>query len=522
MTESSGNNRQVMSQLLDRPASPSSTASLRTDTLADSVLILLTMMVVQRLVGFCRAILFCRWLDPEQLGQWDMAFGFLMLAGPLSVLALTSSFGRYVEYYRQRRQLRVLLRRAAVACLGLALTAVAVLNVLPSWFSQLIFGTPERIRLVGLLSLTLLAVIAFNYFVDLFNALRNVRLIAGLQLFNGLTFASLGVALLLSWHCTTESVVLAYGGACTLSALGGAWWLVRRWHALPEDGPPPPHRELWAKLLSFTTWVWITSLLANLFDIADRYMIVHCSSCSPTEALSQVGNYHSSRVVPLLLVSVATLLGSMLTPHLSHDWEAGRRDLVVKRLNLFMKLIGFLLCLGAAVVLFAAPLLFGVAFQGKFAGGLTVLPWTLTYCIWFGMWNIAQNYLWCAEKARFGTVALFVGLVANIVLNSLLLPRWGLLGAVLATATANLVTLFLILTINRHFGFAIDWGTRTILAVPTVIWLGPWVTLLVLVGVVLETLAADRLLSVEEKRQLREGWLHYRQRFANLRAAFKA
>ncbi len=43
-------------------------ATLRTDTLADSVLILLLLMVVQRLIGFCRAVLFCRWLDP---GSWD-------------------------------------------------------------------------------------------------------------------------------------------------------------------------------------------------------------------------------------------------------------------------------------------------------------------------------------------------------------------------------------------------------------------------------------------------------------------
>jgi O-antigen/teichoic acid export membrane protein len=505
-----------MSQSCTASELPTSAAPLRTDTLADSVLILLALMVVQRLVGFCRAILFCRWLDPAQLGQWDMVFGFLMLAGPLSVVALTSSFGRYVEYYRQRRQLRVLLRRTAVACAALAAVTMALLQLLPGWFSELIFATPDKTRLVGLVSLSLLMVIAFNYFVDLFNALRNVRLIAGLQLINSLVFAALGVGLLLGWRCAAESVVLAYGGACLASSLVGIWWLSRRWHALPEDGPPPAHRELWTKLLSFTTWVWVTSLLANLFDIADRYMIVHFSSASSTEALAQVGHYHSSRVVPLLLVSVATLLGSMLTPHLSHDWELGRRDLVVRRLNLFMKLTGFLLCVGALVVLAAAPLLFGVAFRGKFAGGLAVLPWTLTYCIWFGMWSIAQNYLWCAEKARLGTVALLVGLLTNVGLNCLLLPRLGLLGAVLATAAANLLTLVLILALTRRLGFRIDRGTCVILAVPVVISLGPWAILVVLLAIVVAALTTDQLLSADEKHELLDSWGDYRRRLLSL------
>ena len=53
------------------------------DTLADSVLILLAMTAVQRLVGFVRAVMFCRWLSPDQLGLWDMAFSFLLVAAPV-------------------------------------------------------------------------------------------------------------------------------------------------------------------------------------------------------------------------------------------------------------------------------------------------------------------------------------------------------------------------------------------------------------------------------------------------------
>ena len=53
---------------------------LRTDTLAASVVILLLATVVQRSVGFGRGVLFCRWLSPETLGEWEMAYSFLLLA----------------------------------------------------------------------------------------------------------------------------------------------------------------------------------------------------------------------------------------------------------------------------------------------------------------------------------------------------------------------------------------------------------------------------------------------------------
>ena len=70
--------------------------------------------------------------------------------------------------------------------------------------------------------------------------------------------------------------------------------------------------------------MWVTNLLTNLFEVIDRFMIVHHSGWPSEEALRQVGNYHSSRILPLLFVSVAVMLGSMITPHLSVDWEIGQ------------------------------------------------------------------------------------------------------------------------------------------------------------------------------------------------------
>ena len=51
--------------------------------------------------------------------------------------------------------------------------------------------------------------------------------------------------------------------------------------------------------------------------------------------------------------SIAVTLGAMITPHLSHDWEAGRRELVAARLRLFLKLFGF--AIYAAAVDSTAP-----------------------------------------------------------------------------------------------------------------------------------------------------------------------
>jgi O-antigen/teichoic acid export membrane protein len=485
----------------------------RTDSLVHSVVLWLALMAVQRAVGFLRAILFCRWLDVGQLGLWDMTFGFLMLAGPLAMLALPGTFGRYAEYYRLRGQLRPFLARTAAACILLTLAAVTLIVLFRDEFSRLIFGSSRQTELVILTAGVLIAVAAYNYFISLLTALRIVRLAATMEFLNGVLFAALGIGLLLTWRCDSASVVMAYGGSCLLSIAAVSWQVKAAWKSSPADIEPLPRRSMWSKLIPFAAWILSINMLTNLFGIADRYMIIHFATGPVEERLALVGQYYSSRVLPLLLVSVASMMATVLLPHLCHDWESGRRDQVARRLNLFLKLLAFGLMAASGAVLFVAPWLFGVAFQGKFAAGMAVLPWTLAYCVCFGVAVVAQQYLWCAERASLVGLALGAGLAVNIALNLALLPRLGLLGAVLAASAANLIALVLILVFARLAGFQIHRGLWIILGLAPAICLGPWVTLGVLLVIALETIRSDKLLTREEKHQLSESIKHYWSNF---------
>ena len=479
------------------------------DSLALGVVVLLASTVLQRAVGFAREVCFCRWLSPEQLGQWDMAFGFLMLAGPLLVISLPGTFGRYADRFRQAGQLRSFVLRTAGFCAVVAAPSLLAIAAFRGWFSYLVFGSRDHQGLVVLLAVGLLFVIAFNFLVCLFTALRNMKVVSLVELANSVFFGVLGIALLCCGPRTAGTMVAAYSGACLLCVLGSLVWLARTWRSFPAETTRMPHRELWARMLPLAAWIMVINLLWNLFDVVDRYMIVHLMPGSPGEALAEVGNYRSSRVLPLLLSSITGMIAGALLPHLSHDWEAGRRQRVSDRLNLFLKIWAVLLTAGAAAVLWIAPELFRIGFQSKFAGGLQVLPLTLTYCTWFGLSMLLQTYLWCAERASAASLAALLGVLVNVALNLLWLPRMGLPGAVLATTVANAVALGLMVVVSRRYGFRLHGGTLVGLLLPISIPLGPWVVLMALAAVVAETLVADRYLTREEKKEIGAGLGHY-------------
>lgn len=478
--------------------------ALRPDTLSSSILILLTVAVVQRSIGFGRGVLFCRWLGAEALGHWEMAYGFLLLAAPVAVLGLPGSFGRYLTRFRDAGQLRVFLGRTTCWTLLLGSVAVAALIAWRGAFAHLVFGDPARSGMMVALALCLGAVIAHHFLEAVFAGMRLFRIVSTMHFCQSMLFAAIALTLIACWRPDALAVIVAYGAACAVSVAGVLLWSSVRIGSPPDAGPTPPHREFWPPLMRFAIWVWVTALLSNLFSVIDRYMIVHCGRFTAEEALVQVGNYHASTLVPVLLVSVANVLVGAMTPHLSHDWESGRRGDVSRQLNLALKVMPLVMLAAGVAVLAINPLLFGMIFDGQYAEGRAVAPWTLATCLWFALLLVAQTYVWCAEKSRLAAGPLAVGLVVNVALNVMLLPIYGLLGAVVATGIATLVTLAGQLWINHRLGMRLSPGLLLLAISPLGLTAGIGPAVATLAVCVIGLLSTELLLTRAELRTLLE------------------
>lgn len=478
-------------------------ASGQGDSLVLGVSAMLLLTVVQRGVGFVRNLLFCRYLDEAELGLWSLAFSFLVLAAPLAVLGLPGSFGRYVEVYRQRRQLRTFLIRTATVSGLLGLAAMLLVVCSPPGLAHLVFNDSGQTVLLAVSGLALGAVVAFNFLTELLTSLRRFRLASMLQFIQGMSFTALGVAAVaFSSQSGAAAVAGAYGLACVVGIACVAPSLRAAWRELPEDGARLGHGEMWSRLLPFAAWVWVVNLLANLFEVADRAILVHFSQAAAEASQALVGQYHSSRVVPQLLVSLAAMLSGVLLPYLSRDWEKGERANVARRVNLALKLTAISFSLAAAATLAVSPLLFDWLLAGRYASGQAILPWALAAAIWFSLATVAQDYLWCAEKARLGAAAFLVGLVVNVGLGILLTGKFGLFGAMAASAAANLLLMAVVYGLCRRAGMRVDSGVWLISALPLAVGFGLWAALAALGLSAVVAWRSEILLTKDEKPRL--------------------
>ena len=441
-------------------------------------------------------------MSDQQLGQWSMIYSYLMLLAPLAVLGLPGCFGKYSEHYRQRGQLLTFIRRVAIVSGLMTGLMVATLGLFPRQAAWVLFRDTTQVNLVGWIVVALVFVTVSNFLTSLMESLRQVRAVTLMRFLTGMVFAAAGVGLLLVTSWGAGAATLGFAIACCAGVIPAVWVLVKYRDGLANTGDLLTNATMWKRIAPFAAWMWASNLLINLFEVSDRYMLIHWSSSTADLAQSAVGQYHSGRVVPLLLVSVAAVLGGVLMPYMSEAWESEQRDRAKRQLNWTIKLVALTFTAGGMLVLLLSPLLFGWVLQGRYNDGLAVLPMTLVYCIWFSLHTVGQDYLWVAEKGKWAAVATGAGLLVNIGLNMALIPVWGLPGAVLATAGGNLVIVLTLFALNRRWGCETDAGIWLAPAIPLLLLAGVWLALL---GLLLLTFACVRtnwVFSQQEKQDL--------------------
>jgi O-antigen/teichoic acid export membrane protein len=304
-----------------------------------------------------------------------------------------------------------------------------------------------------------------HYLEALFSAFRKFSIVSTMHFCQSISFAVISLTLICWWRSAAESIIIGYGTACLISVIAIGIWKVP---AVLADAPTDngiPTRDF-MPYLRFAFWVWLINLFCHLFGVIDKYMFLYYSGLSNSESLQLLGDYHASRVIPILFLSVADLLGGAVMPYLSHDWELGRRQKVSDMVNSVLKVAAFVMLAGGVVVLWIAPLLFHYVFQGRLDRGLQVMPWTMTYCVWYSLLLVAQNYAWCAEKAKLAILPLIAGLLANVAIDLCLIPTWGLLGAVVGTTVATGIATATLYWINRAAGMQLQRGMLLLSAAP--------------------------------------------------------
>lgn len=178
--------------------------------------------------------------------------------------------------------------------------------------------------------------------------------------------------------------------------------------------------------------LFIPVIAVSIFNVMDKIMLGELSS------MAEVGYYGNTEKLMRIPLGIITALGTVMMPYMSHMVSSGdieRSKKTIERSMVFIMCLGCGLAGGlAGVGKVFAPIFFGDEFVKCGMLVIFISPTVLSLS-WANV--IRMQYLIPNGMDREFTVSTIIGAVVNLVINILLIPKMGALGAIIGTVCAE-------------------------------------------------------------------------------------
>lgn len=194
------------------------------------------------------------------------------------------------------------------------------------------------------------------------------------------------------------------------------------------------HREWWPKLIKFGAPLIFSGLAMYALHTTDRWFIIH---------------YHGQSALGIYAV------GAKFVILISFAIDAFRRawwPIAMDALNrpdgpeLFRTVSRLYLGLGVVCVVmltFLSPLLIKILSAHNYHSGYPIIGILSWHSIFYGFYMIVAVGIWKREKTFLAPIAMGVAVLINIVLDFYLVPKFGGMGAAIATSLSFFIWVFI-------------------------------------------------------------------------------
>lgn len=428
---------------------PRSLASLRQDRLAISLSRASGVSMAVRLIGlglsFLSQLALSRMLGVAQYGSYVIALGWAMVLVIPARLGLDNSVLRYATIYREQGRggdFRGLTVFSVAIIAGTSLLIVAVLAALKSVSLDLL--EPVSVSLLAGVALLIPGLALLGWFSAL---IRTANRIFASQLYEQLIRPTLLIGAIVSLGFIGREpdagVAMLATGVTVGIALACIAVHARVVFKDIAGEPSFEHRTEWISV----SWVlFLTAAVQELLNQIDIILLGMVGDAA--QAAHFAAAWRLASLVPFGLVAI----GMAAAPLIASAFH--RRDLAelarTSRFNArFATLVAFLVSIGLVVVGRAALGMFGPGFEEAYPALLVLLAGAL-----INSFTGTVGYLLIMagrQRAAFAIVA--SALVLSIVANLILIPRFGALGAAVASAVAlSAWNLAMAIYARRQFG----------------------------------------------------------------------
>jgi len=465
------------------------------ETIGQSAGIVLFFIVLQRIIQTVSGIVFARLLGPAEYGVYTLAFFFIPLFVSIARLGIPSCFNRYIPQYEQKGALRSFLKKTYLLIIAGGVFTVLACLLNAKALSIMIFGSSIYQKLVIICALTVFPYVIYEALVYSFSGMRVFKLAGALKTSELFVLGLLG-SILLIFSPKAESIIFADLIAFTLVVI--FFGLVFRKYLGNLDSQDIKIKEsnFYGKIFKFSVFFIIAPVINTLFNNTDRWMLSRFTD------FSQVGIYSMGLNIAGIIFLFGMIAGNVLSPNMSHIWEQGDKQKVMYVLNFSLKVNTlFILCGALAISLFKRQIV-SILYGVEYIGCLPIIGAMLIFWLYHGVYWTVSSYSELIEKTYIPLICGCAGLICNVFFNYLWIPRYGLMGAAVATNISFGISIIMMYLWFMKEGFKIKPSAFFVCLLPLLFMFDNLVIAVLFAILLVVILRTNFILSGEEKDNL--------------------
>lgn len=372
--------------------------------------------------NFLLIAIYTRYLTPADFGAVNLAEGVGAVFALVTGLGLDAALRRsYFQHDHSPDELRVhvssVLRFAFLAAVSFLALGAAAVWLLDRWIHRT-YGFPASFILLALVAATATQLLELR--LGLYQTRREPKKYIAASTASFLFTALAVVLLVIVFRWEGYGMLLAR--AIAVSAIMLALWLASS--AWLSGGF---HRVHVREALSLGLPLVPHQFLALALVIADRFILAGYAS------VADVGIYSLAYTVGMAMYLATNALLQAYSPAF---YDTARGDNGAELLGAMTARVIYLLVLVAAAgTLLARPALHLILDQA-YHPAAGVVPWVIAGYLFHGIYSVLQLSIFQVRQTHLFWRMSALALAANLALNLLLVPRWGMYGAAWATTLA--------------------------------------------------------------------------------------
>ncbi len=370
-------------------------------------------------------VILARSLEVEEFGLWTIFFSVMTIVFSITNLGVNDSTRRFVAQYNKEELLKNVIKSSLK--LRLLFSLVGTVLFLAFYRQIAVFLNRLELQELFLCGLPLIFLSNFvEYFKSVFMGLHMIKY----NFFLNLTEYMLKLILVLVFFLHANSITSIINSFIVSLGIGvGLGFCLLSSRFQKKTGKNKERFEI--KILKYSLpFIVINIGFLTLTEISSVMIGMYSSN-------TEVGIYGVAKnlVVKLVHISLAIAAGTMpIFAKLNEDNKTELKKFFYKILRYNM----LLYLLISLVLIFSSPYFIPILFGKEYE--LSVLPLQILtiYLFGYSVSVILSTFLDYIGKAKIRAINILLTIVINIILNIILIPRYGAIGAAIATSSSYL------------------------------------------------------------------------------------